>query len=59
MWPQIIYLSLILLGLGLQIDRHGKPKDGTHNIWVDLFSTGLIMLILYWGGFFDVFKSLT
>jgi hypothetical protein len=50
--PQVVYLILFFLGLGICLERHGKPKTGEYNFLIDL-SGGLIALgLLYWGGFF-------
>jgi len=53
MTPQIIYIVLIMANLVLSGHRHGKDKKGTHNIWVDLISLGLMTGLYYWGGFFN------
>lgn len=50
--PQIIYLFLVILGLGICLERHGKPKTGEYNFFVDLFSAVLAFGLLYWGNFF-------
>ena len=55
MIPQIIYLVMSLLGLGVIIERHGKPKTGNNNVWMDLLATIIIYSLLYSGGFFDCF----
>ena len=55
MIPQLVYLALLFIGIGLAWERHGKPKEGDNNAWIDLISQMVIILILYWGGFFDVF----
>ena len=53
MAPQIIYIVLVLINLVMFGYRHGKPKTGNHNIWVDLIAITLVIALLYWGGFFD------
>ena len=55
MTPQIIYSVLLFANLLLVANQHGKERKGKHNIWVTLFSTSIVMLLLLWGGFFDVF----
>ena len=57
MLPQIIYLSLTMLGLGMQAVKHGNPKEGKENFWVVFISTAISVGLLYWGGFFDVFNN--
>ena len=55
MTPQIIYLSLVFAGMLIAANQHGKPKEGKHNIWYSLIAQTIIMLCLYYGGFFNVF----
>lgn len=51
--PQIIYLCLILLSLGIDLARHGEQKKSRqHNFWASLVSTTILLGILCWGGFF-------
>lgn len=51
MIPQFIYLLLLLVGLCLSANRHGREKK--ENFWTDVISTVVIQALLYWGGFFD------
>ena len=46
--PQIIYLALVFLGLGTALANPAKQ-----NIWATLFSTALVLGLLFWGGFFN------
>lgn len=55
MAPQIILISMYALGLGVTIARHGKPRE-PHDAWVALFGLVVQFLLLWWGGFFDVFS---
>lgn len=52
MWPQIIYLLLIALGLGVWLSQYGKPNTGKHGMETPL-ATIITLALLYWGGFFD------
>jgi len=55
MIPQIIFLMILFLRGGISIERHGRERTGKYNFFIDLVS-GLVMLsLLFWGGFFDVF----
>ena len=54
MGAQITYIILLLIGLMISSYQHGKPKEGKHNLFIDLFSYFISVLILYWGGFFDI-----
>ena len=51
-WPQITYIVLVILGIGISLERHGKPKTGTYNVLVDLVGTAIGLFIVYSGGFF-------
>ena len=53
MKAQLIYLMLVLIGLGFCIAKHGQPRS-PYNVWADLIATIIVLSILYWGGFFDV-----
>ncbi len=50
--PQLVYLSLVFVGLGGEAALHGKPKTGHHSFWVALVGAGSALSLLYWGGFF-------
>ena len=50
--PQMIYLSLIIFGLGISIVKHGKTKEGKNNFFTDLIGSIIVVSLLYWGGFF-------
>ena len=54
MAPQIIYIALFLIALVIAGYRHGKQKKGRYNLWVELTALLLGILLLYWGGFFDI-----
>jgi len=49
--PQIIFLMLIGVGLGMHLVKHGEPRE-RYNFWVFSFAAGLEVALLYWGGFF-------
>lgn len=51
MWPQYVYLSLVVFGLGLSLANHGKSRSN-ESFWVTLFSAILSIFLLYSGGFF-------
>lgn len=55
MAPQIIWIALLFIGLFNTAYMHGKPMDGKYNFWVRFFSSILSILLLWWGGFFEVF----
>lgn len=51
-WPQITYLTLVLVGAGYNIAKYGETKVSKHD-WSDFVSTALILIVLYYGGFFS------
>ena len=57
MTPQIILIILYAISLGIIITKHGEDKEGKHNFVVTLISNAVVLGILYWGGFFDVFSK--
>lgn len=50
--PQLIYLALTMLGLGIAMAQHGEPKKGTVNAFHSIIATAILIGLLYWGGFF-------
>jgi len=50
--PQIIYITITMLGLGVSLAKHGNPKRGKESFTIALFANVLIITILWWGGFF-------
>lgn len=52
--PQIIFIIIQFLSLGISMEKHGKPKKaGVNNFWIDLIATVILTGILWWGGFFS------
>lgn len=49
--PQIIWIVLAAMGLGISIVKHGESR-GPHNMWAAIIGTPLVAALLYWGGFF-------
>jgi len=53
-WPQSICLQLALIGLGVELSRHGEPKKpARHNALSTFLATVIGLGLFYWGGFFD------
>lgn len=57
MIPQIIYIVLTLISLGMNFAKHGEPKKENYNGWLSLTSFLLVYFLLYKGGFFNGFNS--
>lgn len=55
MVPQLLYLGLMLLELGIALGKHGEPRTGKHSFFRSTFGFALISTILYYGGFFNCF----
>ena len=55
MIPQLIYIALSLISLGIILAKHGEVKDGKHNFFTSLLLTVLVYWLLYEGGFFNCF----
>lgn len=51
--PQLIILALIIAGFGMSCAKHGQPKGGEHNAWIDLIASSATIALLWWGGFFS------
>lgn len=50
-WPQITYLVLMTLGLGLVWGKHGQPQSN-YNVFTHLIAVMIGVVVLYYGGFF-------
>lgn len=50
-WPQITFLALTMMGLGMNLALHGKSR-GEYNFFGSIFNTAIVLSILWWGGFF-------
>lgn len=48
-----VIMVLTTVGVGISLVQHGKEKDGTHNIWIDLASTAIWIALLYYAGAFN------
>ena len=50
--PQLTYLAIVCIGLGIGITQHGQVKTEKKNAWNIIIGTALQMAIMYCGGFF-------
>ena len=50
--PQIIIITLLAMGVGIDLVKHGEPKTGSHNVWITIADAVLTLSLLKWGGFF-------
>lgn len=54
-WPQIVYLVLLVMGVGVALARYGEPKrPDSYDIVDVLIGPATMAGLLYAGGFFTV-----
>ena len=51
-WPQAIYVTLILVSMGIALAKFGEPKRSTYGFGEVIVGPALAFGLLYWGGFF-------
>lgn len=56
-YAQIIYLFIVVLGLGIALAKDGQPKTDKYSFWGTVVATLISLGLLYWGGFFNIFFS--
>jgi hypothetical protein len=49
-WPQIVLLILIVMTMLIHAKKHGETREW--NIYANLFDEAILIIILYFGGFF-------
>lgn len=54
----IIFILMGFLGLGISIEKHGKPKKGKENVWVTIIALLIQYFLLYKAGLFDSLLAL-
>ncbi|KHS67332.1 lytic murein transglycosylase [Pectobacterium brasiliense] len=52
-WPQITWIVLVSLGLGMTLMKHGEPRTDKHSAWWALFGALATAWLLWCGGFFS------
>jgi len=50
--PQIIWIVLAALGIGIHMAKHGQPEQGTYCFFTQSICVAFTAGLLYWGGFF-------
>ena len=48
----IIFTAWMLIEIGYAIANHGRPKEGNYNAWATTIVYGLMVLLLWGGGFY-------
>jgi hypothetical protein len=51
--PQIIFIALVCISLGVDSARHGKKVTRTENAFISFLAIALTLSILAAGGFFN------
>ncbi len=47
-WSQIIVIALYIVALLLlSANKHGKPREGSHNFWYDSLGVVVMSLLIY------------
>ncbi len=57
MIPQILVIVLMTLGAGIVLAKDGQEKKGKYSFVAALVSDAIMIGLMYWGGFFDVFSK--
>ena len=52
-WPQITYIAITGITLGVQLANHGKPRSGNHDFGASILATAILYVLLWQGGFFS------
>ncbi len=50
--PQIIILVIYMIGLGMSLANDGEVRMKKESFWLSLVSCGIMLALLWWGGFF-------
>lgn len=50
--PQIIICVLYTLGLGINLAKHGEPKNDKYNFFSSCITVAIVIGLLIWGGYF-------
>lgn len=50
--PQIIFLFMMFLGIGISMARFGQQKTDCYDLTDVLIGPLIVIGLLYWGGFF-------
>lgn len=56
MWPQLMYLALCFMSLGVAAAKHGQPRE-PWSFWGALVNLAIVLPLLWAGGFFSPFAA--
>lgn len=51
-WPQIVWICIVAMNLGMYLVKHGEEMSGKYNFFISLICQLISLWILYCGGFF-------
>ena len=51
-WPQAIVTGIYAWNVIYAVLHNGEPKDGEISAWATVASAALLVLLLWWGGFY-------
>ena len=51
-WPQTIVTGIYAWNAIYAVLHNGEPKDGEISAWATVASAALLVLLLWWGGFY-------
>lgn len=51
--PQIVFIVLFAMDLGMALGLHGKPRESRYNFWTTAIADAIHIALLYWGGFWS------
>ena len=51
MWPQLTYMALTMVSLGMSLQKSKTGSDAMLSLW----AVFVIQTLLYFGGFYDCF----
>lgn len=52
-WPQVVWIVLAAISVGIHMAKHGERRTDKYSFWWDLVGTLFLSWLLWCGGFFD------
>lgn len=53
MIPQLLWLGLAFIGVGIHLARNGERREDNYSAGLAFVTLAIQVGLLYWGGFFD------
>ena len=44
----LVWYILVVVGLLINANQHGKAKTGRHNFWVSVIATSITLVMVWW-----------